>query len=100
MYACALAQVESLAQLGVQLLLFRLGLELSLSKLRAVWGTAVGGGTLQVLAAVAIGSAGALLAGAPVGQVRATADAVHASCIALQHAVQYHACLAWQDVGP
>ncbi|GFR52321.1 hypothetical protein Agub_g14858, partial [Astrephomene gubernaculifera] len=33
-----LVQVESLAQLGVQLLLFGLGLELSLGKLRAVWG--------------------------------------------------------------
>lgn len=31
-----LVQVESLAQLGVQLLLFTLGLEFSLSKLRAV----------------------------------------------------------------
>lgn len=36
-----LVQVESLAQLGVQLLLFGLGLELSFSKLRAVWGVAV-----------------------------------------------------------
>ncbi len=33
--------MESLAQLGVQLLLFGLGLELSLPKLRAVWGVAV-----------------------------------------------------------
>ena len=31
-----LVQVESLAQVGVQLLLFTLGLEFSLSKLRAV----------------------------------------------------------------
>lgn len=36
-------QVESLAQLGVQLLLFGLGLELSPSKLRAVWDVAVMG---------------------------------------------------------
>ena len=36
-----LVQVESLAQLGVQLLLFGLGLELSINKLRAVWGVAV-----------------------------------------------------------
>ena len=33
--------MESLAQLGVQLLLFGLGLELSISKLRAVGGVAV-----------------------------------------------------------
>lgn len=61
--------MESLAQLGVQLLLFRLGLELSPTKLRAVFGVAVGGGTLQVLAAALLGSVGALLAGAPLGQV-------------------------------
>ena len=39
MCACAvqeLVQVESLAQMGVQLLLFTLGLEFSLSKLRVV----------------------------------------------------------------
>lgn len=33
--------MQSLAHLGVQLLLFGLGLELSLTKLRAVWGVAV-----------------------------------------------------------
>ncbi len=38
-----LVQVESLAQLGVQLLLFGLGLELSPSKLRAVWDVAIMG---------------------------------------------------------
>ena len=36
-----LVQVETLAQLGVQLLLFGLGLELSMSKIRAVWGVAI-----------------------------------------------------------
>lgn len=44
-----LVQVESLAQVGVQLLLFTLGLEFSLSKLRAVRNVALFGGTLQVV---------------------------------------------------
>ncbi len=43
-----LVQVESLAQVGVQLLLFTLGLEFSLAKLRAVRGVALLGGVLQV----------------------------------------------------
>ena len=41
-----LVQVESLAQVGVQLLLFTLGLEFSLSKLRAVRSVALLGGHL------------------------------------------------------
>ena len=39
-----LVQVESLAQLGVQLLLFTLGLEFSMAKLRAVRSVALLGG--------------------------------------------------------
>ena len=50
-----LVQVESLAQVGVQLLLFGLGRELSLSKLRAVWGVALLGGFLQILALMLLG---------------------------------------------
>ena len=38
-----LVQMESLAQVGVQLLLFSLGLEFSLSKLRAVRSVALAG---------------------------------------------------------
>jgi hypothetical protein len=57
-------QVESLAQLGVQLLLFGLGRELSMAKLRPVLRPAVLGGTLQIAALMAIGGAvGALLGG-------------------------------------
>lgn len=44
-----LVQVESLAQVGVQLLLFTLGLEFSLSKLRAVRSVALVGGVMQIL---------------------------------------------------
>jgi predicted Kef-type K+ transport protein len=42
-------QVESLAQVGVQLLLFTLGLEFSLSKLRAVRSVALLGAPLRPL---------------------------------------------------
>lgn len=44
-----LVQVESLAQVGVQLLLFTLGLEFSLQKLRAVRSVALIGAALPVL---------------------------------------------------
>ena len=44
-----LVQVESLAQMGVQLLLFALGLEFSLSKLRAVRAVALLGETLLLI---------------------------------------------------
>ena len=45
-----LVQVESLAQVGVQLLLFTLGLEFSLQKLRAVRSVALIGITLLLMA--------------------------------------------------
>lgn len=41
-------QVEVLAEIGVALLLFGIGLELSLEKLRRVWKLALAGGLLQV----------------------------------------------------
>ena len=41
--------MESLAQVGVQLLLFTLGLEFSLAKLRAVRSVALIGGVMQIL---------------------------------------------------
>ena len=50
-------QVESLAQVGVQLLLFGLGRELSVSKLRPVLRVALLGGSLQIAALMAIGGA-------------------------------------------
>ena len=54
--------VESVAELGVVLLLFGLGLELSLDRVRRLWRAAVFGGTLQVgltiLAAAGLASVG------------------------------------------
>jgi Kef-type K+ transport system membrane component KefB len=64
-----MAQVESLAQLGVQLLLFHLGRELSLSKLKAVWSVALVGGTLQIVALSALGGIIAAFVESPVAQV-------------------------------
>ena len=45
-----LVQVESLAQVGVQLLLFTLGLEFSLTQLQAVRNVALVGGMAQIVA--------------------------------------------------
>jgi hypothetical protein len=49
MHVQELVQVESLSQVGVQLLLFTLGLEFSLSKLRAVRSVALLGAPLRLL---------------------------------------------------
>lgn len=57
-------QVQSVAQIGVQLLLFILGLELSASKLRAVRDVAIIGGILEVVAMAALGGAAAAGIGA------------------------------------
>ncbi len=61
--------MESLAQLGVQLLLFQLGRELSLRKLRSVWSVALLGGSLQIATLMALGgvSAAALASSVPQG---------------------------------
>lgn len=47
--------MESLAQLGVQLLLFHLGRELSFTKLKSVWSVALLGGSLQIGALMLLG---------------------------------------------
>lgn len=62
-------QVESLAQLGVQLLLFHLGRELSFSKLKAVWSVALVGGALQIVALSALGGVVAAVLESPISQV-------------------------------
>jgi Kef-type K+ transport system membrane component KefB len=62
--------VESLAQLGVQLLLFHLGRELSFSKLKAVWSVALVGGALQIVALSALGGVVAAVLESPVNQVK------------------------------
>lgn len=67
--AVLFVQVESLAQLGVQLLLFHLGRELSFSKLKAVWSVALVGGALQIVALSALGGVVAAVLESPISQV-------------------------------
>jgi CPA2 family monovalent cation:H+ antiporter-2 len=50
-------QVEVLAEIGVVLLLFGIGLELSLERLRRLWKAILLGGEMQVAATVAVASA-------------------------------------------
>ncbi len=58
--------MESLAQMGVQLLLFTLGLEFSMAKLRAVRGVALIGGVLQILATMVLAGVVASAIGASI----------------------------------
>jgi CPA2 family monovalent cation:H+ antiporter-2 len=59
------AGVEMLAELGVALLLFTIGLEFSLQRLKALGAFAGVGGTLQIVLTTALFSAGALAFGLP-----------------------------------
>ena len=61
-----LVQMESLAQVGVQLLLFTLGLEFSLQKLRAVRSVALIGGMLEIFLFVVLAGLLAIWIGASV----------------------------------
>jgi Kef-type K+ transport system membrane component KefB len=54
-----IVQVQSMAQLGVQLLLFMLGMEFNLTKLRAVRDVSILGGAAQILCLAAVGGFGA-----------------------------------------
>lgn len=58
--------IELLAEIGVALLLFSLGLELSLADLKPVWRVSLLGGPAQILLTIAAGAAAAvLIAGVP-----------------------------------
>lgn len=61
-----IVQLQSVSQLGVQFLLFTLGLELNLAKLKAVRNVALFGGILEVGLMAAMGSAVAFAIGAGV----------------------------------
>ncbi len=58
--------MESLAQVGVQLLLFTLGLEFSLQKLRAVRSVALIGGMLEIFLFIVLAGLLAIWIGASV----------------------------------
>jgi len=59
-----IVQLQSISQLGVQFLLFTLGLELNLSKLKAVRNVALFGGLLQVALMSLMGTLAAFVIGA------------------------------------
>ncbi|KAL4443410.1 hypothetical protein ABPG75_011147 [Micractinium tetrahymenae] len=63
-----IVQMQSVAQLGVQLLLFTLGLEFSLTKLRAVRNVALLGGLLQTALFAMLAGLGAKLIGTGAAQ--------------------------------
>ncbi|PSC72593.1 K(+) efflux antiporter 4-like isoform A [Micractinium conductrix] len=63
-----IVQVQSVAQLGVQLLLFTLGLEFSITKLRAVRNVALLGGLLQTALFAVLAGLGAKLIGTSAAQ--------------------------------
>jgi len=59
------AQVRALAELGVALLLFTIGLEFSWRRLRRMGAVVLGGGALQVILTAAVVTGGAMLFGLP-----------------------------------
>lgn len=61
-------EVEVLAEIGVVLLLFGIGLELSLEKVRRLWKPILIGGSLQVGATIGIATAAAVAMGLPLVQ--------------------------------
>lgn len=68
-------QVEVLAEIGVVLLLFGIGLEISVDRLRRLWRPIVIGGTLQVGISIAAVTIVAILLGTPPG------NAVFIGCV-------------------
>mmetsp|Transcript_23244 Transcript_23244/g.64532 ORF Transcript_23244/g.64532 Transcript_23244/m.64532 type:complete len:625 (+) Transcript_23244:453-2327(+) len=58
-----LVQLETLAQVGVQLLLFGLGLEFDLARVKAVQGVALLGGVLEIVLFTSLGGLSARFAG-------------------------------------
>lgn len=57
------SEVAALAELGVALLLFTIGLEFSWRRLRSLGGAALGGGAAQIVVTIGIGTAVAMLFG-------------------------------------
>ncbi len=57
------SEVAALAELGVALLLFTIGLEFSWRRLRSLGGAALGGGAAQIVVTIAVGTGVALIFG-------------------------------------
>ena len=68
-------EVELLAEIGVALLLFGIGLELSLERVRRLWRAVLIGGSIQVLTTAALTAATAIAAGFTAG------DAILFGCV-------------------
>ena len=62
-YISSASEVSALAELGVALLLFTIGLEFSWHRLRRLGAAALGGGTAQVIVTMGLGTATALFFG-------------------------------------
>lgn len=60
-------QLGTIAELGVALLLFTIGLEFSWRRLRSLGAIAVGGGSIQIVLTLAVGAIGGLALGLPAG---------------------------------
>jgi CPA2 family monovalent cation:H+ antiporter-2 len=78
--------IGNLAEIGVVLLMFTLGIEFSLGELRHVWRTALGGGGLQVAVTAGIAGAGAAWFGFPLADsiVLGVAVALSSTAVAMK----------------
>lgn len=77
------SEVSALAELGVALLLFTIGLEFSWRRLRRLGPAALGGGTAQVIVTMGLGAATALFLGMPLRTALALGAIVALSSTAL-----------------
>ncbi|CAO3599332.1 unnamed protein product [Absidia cylindrospora] len=100
-----LIQTETLAQLGVVLIVFVLGLECSLDKLKSMWRLALGGATLILVLTVVAFILMGLLLGATVKEavfvgacVSLSSTAVVVKVIPLEHLEHLYGLLVMQDV--
>lgn len=100
-----LIQTETLAQLGVIFIVFVLGLEFSLDKMRAMWRLALGGALLILFATVVI----FILVGAVIGAnmskavfaeacISLSSTAVVVKCVKSDELEQMYGLLVMQDV--
>lgn len=75
--------IEAIAELGVSLLLFSLGLEFSVARVRSLGGRALGGGVLQVVVTLLFGAGVAMVAGRPVPEAIAVGAMISLSSTAV-----------------
>ncbi|KAF7728544.1 Transmembrane and coiled-coil domains-containing protein 3 [Apophysomyces ossiformis] len=100
-----LIQTETLAQLGVVLIVFVLGLEFSLEKIQAMWRLALGGAVLIMMVTVVLFMIMGTALGATTKEsiflgmcVSLSSTAVVVKCIKLDHLEHLYGLLVMQDV--